>query len=151
MIANTITTIRKTREHLIQLLEGLTAEQLNRVPSGFNNNIIWNLAHLVSAQQGICYTRADKDIVTDDKYFTPYRPGTKPDGFIDEAEIVTIKHLLFSTIDQLETDYNKDVFANYGAWISRYGVEINTIEDAINFLPFHDGMHIGYIMAMKRA
>jgi len=151
MITNTITTIRKTREHLIHLLEGLTAEQLNRVPAGFNNNIIWNLAHLVSAQQGICYTRADKDIVTDDKYFTPYRPGTKPDNFIDAAEIANIKQLLFSTIDQLETDYNKGVFANYGAWISRYGVEINTIEDAINFLPFHDGMHIGYIMAMKRA
>jgi hypothetical protein len=150
MITNTLNTIRTTRRHLLNLLDGLTPEQLNQVPAGFNNNIIWNVAHLISAQQGICYTRAELPVKVDDQYFTPYRPGTKPDTFIVAEEIDQIKKLLISTIDQLETDLNDQIFTNYPQWTTRYGVEITTIEEAVNFLPFHDGMHIGYVMAQKR-
>ena len=150
MITNTLNTIRATRNHLLKLLEGLTAEQLNQVPAGFNNNIIWNIAHMISAQQGICYTRAGQPIIVDDKYYTPYRPDTKPDGFIGAEEIENIKSLLVTTIDRLETDYSAGLFTNYPQWATRYGVQISSIEDAINFLPFHEGMHIGYVMAQKR-
>jgi hypothetical protein len=50
--------IKKTRTSLLNMISGLSLEQINKVPEGFNNNIIWNLGHLVSAQQGICYSRS---------------------------------------------------------------------------------------------
>ncbi|MDB5126078.1 DinB family protein [Mucilaginibacter sp.] len=151
MITNTLSTIKATRKHLLKLIEGLSTEQLNEVPAGFNNNIIWNVAHLISAEQGICYTRANIPFIVDDKFYTPYRPDTKPTRFIESAEVDEIKELLITTIDQLEANYQNKIFANYPLWTSRYGVPITGIEDAINFLPFHDGMHIGYVMALKRA
>ncbi|MBD1383789.1 DinB family protein [Mucilaginibacter rigui] len=150
MITNTLTTLRVTRLHLLHLIENLTTEQLNKVPAGFNNNIIWNVAHAISAQQGVCYTRANVPFIVDDKYYTPYRPDTKPSGFIDSAEVDIIKGLLISTIDKLEIDYNNHVFDNYTPWATRYGVQINNIEEAVNFVPFHDGMHIGYVMALRK-
>ena len=150
MITNTLNTIRATRKHLLQLIEGLSTEQLNQVPAGFNNNIIWNVAHLISAEQGICYTRAGIPFIVEDKHYTPYRPDTKPTRFIDSVEVDEIKELLLTTIDQLETNYQNKTFTTYPLWTSRYGVPITSIEDAINFLPFHDGMHIGYVMALKR-
>jgi hypothetical protein len=151
MITNSLNTIKATRKHLLQLIEGLSTEQLNQVPAGFNNNIIWNVAHLISAEQGICYTRANIPFIVDDKFYTPYRPDTKPARFIESAEVDEIKELLITTIDQLDTNYQNKIFTNYPLWTSRYGVPITSIEDAINFLPFHDGMHIGYVMALKRA
>ena len=57
---------------------------------------------------------------------------------------------MFTTLDKLAEDYNNDAFANYKSWTTRYGVEINNIDDIINFLSFHDGLHTGYIMALKR-
>lgn len=150
MITNTLITLKATRQHLLKLIEGLSTEQLNKVPAGFNNNIIWNVAHMISAQQGICYTRAGVPIITDEKYYTPYRPDTKPTGIIENAEIEEIKKLLLTTIDNLETDYQNNLFANYPEWTTRYGVQIKNIEEAVSFLPFHDGMHIGYVMALKR-
>ena len=150
MITNTLNTLRATRKHLLQLIEGLSTEQLNQVPAGFNNNIIWNVAHLISAEQGICYTRAGIPFIVGDKHYTPYRPDTKPTRFIDSVEVDEIKELLLTTIDQLETNYQNKIFTTYPVWTSRYGVPITSIEDAINFLPFHDGMHIGYVMALKR-
>jgi hypothetical protein len=150
MITNTLNTIKATRQHLLKLIDGLSTEQLNKVPAGFNNNIIWNVAHMISAQQGICYTRAGVPIITDDKYYTPYRPDTKPTGFVDSDEVENIKKLLIGTIDQLGTDLTNNLFTNYPEWATRYGVQIKSIEEAVSFLPFHDGMHIGYVMALKR-
>lgn len=137
---------------MLKVVGDLTTEQLNHIPQGFNNNIIWNLAHIISGQQGICYTRAGLPIIVDDKYFTPYRPDTKPERFIDADEITAIKQLFLTTIDQLEADIQNNVFdGHYPAWLSRYGTEITSFDDAMSFLPFHEGLHCGYMMALKRA
>jgi hypothetical protein len=143
--------IKGPRIFILNLVKDLTVEQLNHIPQGFNNNLIWNLAHLISGQQGICYTRAGLPIVVDDKYYTPYRPDTKPQGFIDAEEVAIIKELLLSTIDQLETDIQNNLFVNYPAWSSRYNLDVSSFDEAMNFLPFHEGLHAGYIMALKRA
>jgi hypothetical protein len=142
--------VRKPREFILDRIKDLSVEQLNHIPTGFNNNIIWNLAHMISAQQGICYTRAGVPIITDDKYYTPYRPDTKPEGFIDAEEVAIIKELFLSTIDQFELDLSKGIFVNYPTWNTRYGVVMDSIETAISFLPFHEGLHAGCITALKK-
>jgi hypothetical protein len=143
--------IKMPRLGLIKLADELTIEQLNKVPLGFNNNIAWNLAHLIAAQQGVCYRRAGVNMVIDDAFFMTYKPDTKPERYIDSAEMEIIKSLLVSTIDQFETDLENNIFADYVPWTSRYGVEINNINEALNFLPFHEGLHLGYIWALRRA
>ncbi|MEO3407189.1 DinB family protein [Mucilaginibacter sp. CAU 1740] len=142
--------IKKPRLTLLSIIEPLTTEQLNHIPAGFNNNLIWNLTHLISGQQGIHYTRAGVPIVVDDKYFTPYRPDTKPQGFVDADEIAKVKELFISTIDKLEEDYNAGIFSNYQPMTTRYGVTLSNIEEAIRFIAFHEGLHFGYIWALKR-
>lgn len=141
----------KPRTFLINLLDTLTIEQLNTVPAGFNNNIVWNFAHMIAAQQGVCYLRAGLKTVIDEEMYLAYKPETKPEKFIDATQLEAIKQLAFTTLDQLEKDYNEGIFANYVPWTTRYGVGINNIDDAIKFLPFHDGLHTGYIMAQRRA
>lgn len=142
--------IRGPRELVLNQVKDLTLEQLNHIPQGFNNNIIWNIAHMISGQQGIFYTRAGLPITVADKYYTPYRPETKPTTFVGAEDVATIKELFLSTIHQLETDVNNNLFVNYPAWSTRYGVEVNSVETALAFLPFHEGLHFGYIMALKR-
>jgi hypothetical protein len=143
-------TIRKTRRYLLHLVAELNNEELNEVPAGFNNNIIWNLGHMVAAQQGICYLRAGLPAKTEDAFFAAYRPGSKPEGKVDDAAVARIKELMSATLDQLEQDYANGLWAQYPAWSTRYGVEINSIESAIDFLKFHEGLHSGFIMALKR-
>lgn len=143
--------IRKTRVNVLKMVEGFSIEQLNKIPEGFNNNLIWNIGHLIAAQQNICYKRAGLTTDIDEVFFNTYKSDTKPDGQVDEAGFEQIKQLLVSTIDQLEADYNNNLFTNYTPWTTRYNFEITSIDEAINFLPFHEGLHTGYIMALKRA
>ncbi len=138
------------RLNILDQVKDLSIEQLNSVPPGFKNNIIWNLGHMVAAQQGICYKRAALNAYIDEDFFNRYKPGTKPEEFLDEAEFEKIKGLLTSTLDKLEADLNTDMFANYTGFVTRYGVELTGISDAVAFLPFHEGFHIGTIVALRK-
>lgn len=142
--------LRNLRYFTLNTIKDLTVEQLNKVPEGYNNNIIWNLAHLVAAQEGLCYLRAGQQPNVAEEFLNNYKSGSKPSGSVDEDGITTIKQLLLTSVDDLERDLLLNKFENYNAWKTRYNIEMNTIDDAINFLPFHEGMHLGYIMALKR-
>jgi hypothetical protein len=145
-----IESIRNPRKLLLELIEGLSTEQLNHIPVGFNNNIIWNMGHLIAAQEGVCYKRSGLELKTDEAFSQAYRPGTKPEGFVDSGEVERIKILLLSTLDELEADYDAGIFKNYTSVVTRYGIALTDIEAALNFLPFHEGLHIGCILALKK-
>jgi hypothetical protein len=145
-----IETIRKTRSFLLEQIKNLSNEQINQVTEGFNNNIIWNLGHMIAAQQGMCYKRAGLPTIISENFWEKFKTGSKPEGLMSEDEITHIKELFFTTLDKVQTDYDKKIFDNYSAWSTRYGVEITSIDDTIEFLPFHEGLHAGTILAIKR-
>jgi hypothetical protein len=129
----------------------MSIDELNKVPAGFNNNIIWNIAHLVAAQDNIFYVKAGHPLKNiDQAYFDAYKPGSRPQGAVPAQEIEHIKSLLFSSVDQLEADLSLGIFNNYQAWSTRYGVDMESFNDSLTLLPFHDGLHFGYMMAQKR-
>jgi hypothetical protein len=142
--------LKQPRIKILEELQNFSLDQLNDIPAGFNNNIIWNLGHMIAAQQGICYARSGVDKLVSDEFFMAYKPGSKPEKFIDQAEYETIKELLFSTLEQLETDLENNLFVNYTPVMTRYNVELTNIRDAVEFLPFHEGLHIGYIMSLRK-
>ena len=145
-----IQTILTLRKNILQLTEGLTADQLNKIPEGFNNNIIWNMGHLVAVEQSVCYKRSGLPVNVDEEFVTAYMPDSKPGRPASAAEIENIKALLLSSTAQLEADYNDSIFKDYTPFITRYGAHLNNIEDAVSFLPFHEGLHTGYILALKK-
>jgi hypothetical protein len=145
-----IETIRQTRSSLLEQLKDLSNEQFNQIPDGFNNNIGWNLGHLIAVQQGICYKKAGLPTLVSDDFWERFRSGSKPEGIMDDDELAHIKQLLFITLDQLETDYNKQIFGNYTAWSTRLGDELTCIDDGLKFLSFHEGLHSDIIIALTR-
>ena len=144
--------IKNFRLFLLNQLRGLTPAQFSEIPQGYNNNVIWNLGHLICAEQSMCYSRAGLSLVVDDKYFSPYLPTTKPERVLDEQEIAAIKALFITSIDKLHVDFERQIFGNYTSSVMTatfYGVEVISIDDALDFLLYHEGFHAGYIMALK--
>lgn len=143
-------TIKQLRERILDTVSNLSIEQLNKVPEGFNNNIIWNLGHMIAAQQSLCYKRAGLNIRVDETFFNTYKPETKPEGFVNEAGVEEIKKMLFTTLEQLEADYNNGAITGYTTFTTRYNIKLSNIDEAIAFLPFHEGLHVGYIMSLRK-
>src|SRR3978361_363402 len=118
---------RKIRRFLGETVHDITTEQFNHIPSGFSNNIIWNLGHVIAAQQGVCYVRSGRKLKVDEDIFTDYKPGTRPLNYVDSIGIDRIKKLLIPTIDIFEKDFLANEFASYTPWTTRYGVELADI------------------------
>ena len=148
---NSIESLKQIRAFALQLVDGLSDEALNTIPEGFNNNIIWNLAHLVAAEQGVCYMRGGAQPAMPVEYIQTYTRGTKPVGEVSAEGIADIKTALTATLPKLEADYAAGAFAAYKPWTTPYGMELANIDEALHFLVFHEGLHCGYIMALKRA
>ena len=142
--------IRKTRAYVLDLIKELSLEKLNKIPHGFNNNIIWNTGHLVAAQQSICYLKAGLPLTIPGNLFEMFKPGSRPERFFEGDVEDEIKSLLFSSLDQLEKDLQQNVFQKFTPWTTRLGLNINSINEAIVYLHFHEGLHTGIIYSMKR-
>ena len=48
-------------------------------------------------------------------------------------------------------DYNNSIFQNFSEYPTSYNFTLNSVEDAIQFNNVHEGLHFGYIMAIKKA
>jgi hypothetical protein len=145
-----IETIRKARTSLLEQLEELTVDQFNQIPQGFKNNISWNMGHMIVVQQGICYQKSGLPLLISDDFGKRFGPGSRPGELIGVIEIVNIKQLLVTTLEQLETDHEREVFDNYMGWSTRFGNKVVNIDDALDFLSFHEKLHSVTITAIKR-
>lgn len=133
-------------------IENNSLEDLNKIPVGFNNNIIWNIGHIVVTGQLLAYKLSGLPIMISDELVNKYKKDSKPNGDVSQEEVDEIKSLLFSTIEKLEADYNKGVFKEYNTYtVSTTGNTLTNIDEAIQFILFHEGMHLGYVLALVRA
>lgn len=145
-----IENVRKTRIYIIDHIKDLSLEKLNLIPHGFNNNILWNIGHLVAAQMGICYTKGGLEASIPQIIYAPYMPGTRPERFFDNNEEDELKQLLITSMDTLETDYLNNYFHHFTSWTNRYGTSLSNIDDALTYLQFHEGLHTGVIMSLRK-
>lgn len=141
------------RKAFIELLDGLSIEELNRIPEGFNNNIIWNFGHIVVSTQTLSYVRTgiwpDKFRV---KFVDAYEKGSKPSYFVNASEVDTLKALSIATIQKIEEDYKQGIFESTHAYqTSTYGALLQDIEAVLVTSIGHDNLHFGYAQAQRRA
>lgn len=143
--------IIQARKAFIELVDGLSLEQLNHIPNGFNNNIIWNFGHIIVATQGLCYLRTGVKPDYRIKYGPAYAKGTKPAYTVSEEEAEDLKALAIQTIEQIERDYQTGLFATITPFATDTYKEIMpTIEDVITTTVGHDNLHFGYALAQRR-
>lgn len=141
---------RTSRKMLSQFLKGYSLAQLNSIPEGHNNNLIWNIAHVVVVQQMLVYNLSGLPMKVSDALVQKYKKGTKPEQDATQAEVDEIYSLLVETIDQTELDMNNNVFANYQEYPTSTGLVLKNVKDAMSFNSFHEGIHIGAILSIRK-
>ena len=134
------------------MTKNLSIEQMNLVPEGFNNNILWNFGHIIVVQQGLCYGLAGLPQNVDRDLVGLFKKGSKPETFITADTFETLKSLSVSLIDTFEKDIENGIFPTvYHPFMTLLGVEIDSLEKAITFNAYHEGVHYGYSMSLKKA
>ena len=140
----------KNRQIMALFLDSFSLTELNKVPKEFNNNLFWNIAHLLVTQQLLTYNLSGLPMLINDEMVKKYRKGSKVEKEVSQEEVNQIKELLFSTLEKTKQDYKNGLFKNYKEYTVTTKSTLSNIEQAIEFNNFHEGIHLGYILAMKK-
>ncbi len=143
---------KQSRENFIKLLNSLPEEKLFVIPKGFNNNIIWNFAHCVVAQQSLLYKISGNEVIVNDDLVNTYKKGSlASDVFLKglKNQMIEISNL---AVNKLSIDcLTPEFFDDFQVYPTSFGFEINSLDTALDFNNLHEGLHFGYAMALKRA
>lgn len=143
-------TTLQNRKLLYKILDNTPKEQLLEIPEGFRNNIWWNIAHVVVTQQLLVYKFSGLQMRVPDEYVEKFKKGTVPDGTATDEEMETIENFLISTADWAKEDYESGLFEDFDEYTTSLNVTLKNAEDAITFNVFHEGLHLGAILALQK-
>jgi hypothetical protein len=138
------------RKHYLKLIDRYSLEQLNKIPEGFSNNLVWNLGHIIVAQQGLVYRLSGLPINVSAEMNEQYRNGSKPTGTTTQAEVDELKALLFSLIEKTKADYTAGKFITYNEYTTGTGFHLGNINDAMEFNNYHEALHMGFMMNIRK-
>ncbi|ADX67840.1 DinB family protein [Weeksella virosa] len=138
------------RKNIINELENHSLQQLLYIPVGFKNNIFWNAAHVLATQQLIMYYLTETKMYVDKSFIERYKKGTIGTTEMSEKEVEELIEVLEQTPKLLYKDYRSEKLAYYKPYSTSFGAKLESIEDAIQFNNIHEGIHFGYILALKK-
>jgi len=138
------------RKVLKDILEELNFDQLSKIPENFNNSIFWNITHILVTQQLLAYEFSGLPKQINDKLIEKFRKGSKATTDISLDEIEYVKNNLIPVIEKTMEDFNNGIFKKYTPYHTSVNISLNNIDDALKFNAFHDGIHLGVILSLKK-
>lgn len=142
--------LQKSRELTLKAIDGLSLAQIHTIPDGFKNNIAWNVAHLVVTQQLLHYKLSGLDCLAPDELLEGYTKGTSPNKKFLQEEWDEVKDLLIGLPGTLAEDYEAGVFKEFTVYSTSTGFVLDSIETAISFCNYHEGLHLGIVLSIKK-
>ncbi|MEN8186247.1 MAG: DinB family protein [Bacteroidota bacterium] len=139
-----------TRQVMANFLEELSYEQLTEIPDNFNNSIFWNITHTLVTQQLLTYRLAGLPLQIDENFVEKYGKGSIATTDIPTEDIEYVKNNLISASIKLQEDFEKGIFKQFEPYHTSVGISLYNIEEALNFNTFHDGIHLGIAMSIKK-
>jgi hypothetical protein len=139
-----------SRTVISKFLENHTLEQLNTIPEGFSNNLIWNIAHIIVVQQMLVYNLSGLPMIVSEEMVNKYKRGTKPEHSVTQEEVDEIKKLLFATLEQTKKDFADDIFKTFTEFTTMTGYTMKTAKEAMEFNNYHEGIHTGIMMQIRK-
>lgn len=142
--------LTKTRAIVLYYIKELSLDQLHVIPDGFNNNIAWNIAHLVVTQQLLHYKLSGNDCLVSDELIAAYQKGTSPSVKFSQQAFDEVLELFQGLPSTLEEDFEAGIFKEYSSYKTSTGFVIDSMEKAIIFNNFHESLHLGVIMSLRK-
>ncbi|MFY7987486.1 MAG: DinB family protein [Flavobacterium sp.] len=131
-------------------LDGYSLEQLNTIPAGMSNNLIWNIGHVIVSQQKLVYALSGLPMHIPDSLFEKYQNGSRPDGKTTQAEVDEIKKLLLEMVEKTKADFKAGIFKEFHPYQTKTGFYLGNLNEAIEFNNYHEGIHLGIMMSIKK-
>lgn len=142
--------IRQTRRALDALTARLGDEAWLAVPEGFSNNVLWNVGHVVVTLELLTYGLAGLDLPVPAAMVADFRKGTSPSSWTETPDPEAVRHHLHASPGRLEADLRAGRFTDYREYRTTPGVVLASVDDAVSFDLYHEGIHLGAVLALRK-
>ena len=139
-----------SRNHYLKFFDGYTLEQLNKIPEGFSNNLIWNIGHVIVVQQSLVYRLSGLPTYVTNELTNVYKNGSKPTGATTQAEVDQLKGLLITLIEKTKEDFVSGKFITYTEFTTSTGFHLASLKEAMEFNNYHEAIHLGFMMNIRK-
>jgi len=141
-----------SRENYISIIDKHTLDQLNTVPIGFNNNIIWNVAHVVATYDILIYQLNQLPTRLSEAFVNEFRKGTVPVRAVDQAFVDDLKIKLIKQIEEVENDYKNGVIPQDVSkpYMTSFNFNLQHSDDILAFNNIHEALHMGLVMSLRK-
>ena len=141
---------RQIRSSIYSAVEGLSSQQLHEIPTRYDNNIAWNLGHILVVQQRILYGASGLPLSVSEEMIPLYLPETSPADWESEPDADVLVAMLMPQQEQLEADYAAGRFSEgeFKGFTSRSGMTLGDIDALLAFNIYHESQHFGFIQAL---
>jgi uncharacterized damage-inducible protein DinB len=142
----------RMRQQTIDLLAHLPDSTAEKIPPGFRNNLHWQAGHLVAVQASLLYRRTSQELPLPDEFFTSFAKGTSPaDWNADVPSFEATRKELTTQVEVNSRDLELMESLTYPEPVTvSTGHTLCSFLDALAFLPIHEGIHHGMIVAMLK-
>ncbi len=142
---------RIARGYMKQRIDGLSGEELVLVPDGAENNVLWNVGHIVLSHFRLVYRPSGATVPVPETWNEWFLPGTSPDNWTERGPLVgEVMDQFHTQIDRIEADHAKGLFNSYKPFELKSGSRLASAEEAMAFNLMHEGIHIGAVIALRQ-
>ena len=143
-------TLDIVRHHLLREIEGLSRDQLLEIPEGRDDNVLWNVGHLLCSLSRLTYGRAGHPLPIPQRYLDLMGKNTNALNWPEPPDVDVVINQFKSLPAQIESDHAAGKFDAYEPLQITSTHTIDSLEEAVNFHCFHEGLHIGMIITLKQ-
>ncbi len=142
-------TFRITRDHMLRELEGLGHEDMLIIPEGRDDNVLWNVGHLLCSLSRLTYVFSGQPLPIPESYLELFGKGTSARNWTGDPDPAEVLERFKALPAQIEADYVAGSFKDYKTLQITPRDTIDSVEEAVAFHCFHEGLHIGMIITLK--
>jgi hypothetical protein len=129
-------------------------ERADVVPPGWKNNLRWHAGHLALVPRSLTRGLAGKPLGVSDEMVRWFRKGSSPAewGSVPVPSLAELARDLVDVIPELFDEFEGREGEPYERpYLTSAGVALASPADALTFSFAHDGIHFGWIIALKRS
>lgn len=138
-----------TRGYFLQSLSGVTPEQMQTVPEGIGHNILWNLGHVVHSLYSMTYKPCGLAMPIPETYEGLFKGGTSPKDWAETPDVDEVLGHMKNSANVIAEDLSKGTFDGFTK-LDLGGTQLTSIEQVLGFHLFHEGIHMGMCMELKK-
>lgn len=152
MVNYLIKQLRFVRVSTIKQVTGMSEEETRTVPRGFNNNVLWNLGHILLVHEKFSLGLTNEKMELPKHLAEYFTTGTKPENWVTNIpSLDVILQLLSKQIDRIEQTLEHRLESSLEQpYITSAGLELLTVKECLSFCLYHEGMHYATIKAIKQ-